>query len=1336
MAKDGTIKINTELDSSKAQAAMSKFSGIAKTALKGVVIAVGTVGTAMTAMGGYAIKVGSDFETGMSKVSAISGATGQDLSDLSDKAKEMGIKTKFSATEAASAFEYMAMAGWKTQDMLDGIEGIMNLAAASGEDLASVSDIVTDAITAFGLSASDSAHFADVLAKAASSSNTNVGMMGATFKYAAPIAGALKYSIEDTATAIGLMANAGIKGQQAGTTLRAMLTRLVDPPKEAAEALQNMGVSVTNADGSMKPLMETMKDLRKGFSGLNDSQKASYASSIAGQEAMSGLLAIVGASDTDFNGLVSSINNADGAAKDMAETMQDNLQGSMTILGSSLEGFGIKVYEKMQKPLKAAADTGIDCVNRLSSAFDSGGLHGVVAEAGNIFNDLADKIGNTSEVAGEIITPLKNIANISAGVIKSGLSALTKGFKAVADNLNVVVPLLAGGAAALKAYSVAKTVAATIQKLSKAYKASAIALDLYITANGTAAVATGAATGAVTLNQIAVGLLTKQLGLATAAQAAFNVVAKANPIGLVVAGVAALTAGLVAYAMTTKDATEKTYGLTDADKKVLKSCQETTDALKEQREAREESVGSIDREYTGYQSLTTELRSITDENGKVKAGYEERAKVITGQLSQALGIEIDMIDGQIQKYGEVMGAIDQVIAKKKAEAVLSTMQDDMAKAYENTEKAIKSYKDATVEAGKKQKEVADATAEAKEAQSRYDEMISNGVTYLKPYADKVKETEENLKKAEDAQKKATKTAGDAKSKIEELNAEYDKYNAVTEAVASGDTAKINAALNDLVTSYKSYTTEALSASEETKKALYDQANGYLENLKLMQNGTIKVSDEIYAQTADAAAKTLENFNQLPGGIAEGIGKMGTEASSAMIAALAQADISGKLGAEGQKSLNSLITAISQSDGKTKEAMKNVITPMITELEASAQKMEGPAKDNAVALLNSLKEALDIHSPSQKVKAIFAQVWPGASQGLEEGKDEPLEKADSFIQSLISKFSGDGLGGKFKQIGSSLMSFFGIGLGEQKENIDATSKGLAESSNASLGSADTYGTGSKKIGEYDLGLGSIPEMLSQTATTLSNTVNSGLGSANTGATGKDKTTEFNGGVGSVDTRGPAAQKSAEANGGLGSVDAHGTGYNFIAGFAKGSLGYNLFDVAFNIGRSALSAIKSALGIKSPSREAKKVGKYFSQGFGLGIKENGKFAVNAAADMSDDVMQALDLDSEALSRKLKDIDIPDTMARIHATIDDRQSRISDKVIATVEAKERNSAADLAEAVGKSVEIDYKRLGREMAKRPVYVSATIDGRELIRATAEPMEREQKRNSDLKIMLNGGRP
>lgn len=318
-------------------------------------------------VGAAAVKTATDFEAGMSEVKAISGATGSEFDALREKAIEMGAKTKFSASDSADAFKYMAMAGWDASAMIDGIAGVMDLAAASGEDLATTSDIVTDALTAFGLQASDSAHFADVLAQASSKSNTNVGLMGETFKYVAPVAGALGYSIEDTAVAIGLMANSGIKGSQAGTALRSTITRLAKPVGEAKDAVEELGISITNADGTMKPLSQTMVELREKFAGLTEEQKAQYAAMLAGQEGMSGLLAIVNASDEDFQKLTDEINNANGAAEDMASVMMDNTAGAVEQLKGALESAGILIGEKLTPYIRKLAEWITGLVEKFNS---------------------------------------------------------------------------------------------------------------------------------------------------------------------------------------------------------------------------------------------------------------------------------------------------------------------------------------------------------------------------------------------------------------------------------------------------------------------------------------------------------------------------------------------------------------------------------------------------------------------------------------------------------------------------------------------------------------------------------------------------------------------------------------------------------------------------------------------------------------------------------------------------------------------------------------------------------------------------------------------------------
>lgn len=437
MGYDGTLKFDTSIDSSGFQDGISKIVSCASTALNATTAIIGGAATAVVGIGTAAIKTGANFESSMSNVAAISGATGDELKSLTDKAKEMGAKTKFSASESADAFSYMAMAGWKTADMLDGIEGIMNLAAASGEDLATTSDIVTDALTAFGLSASDSTHFADVLAKASSNANTNVGMMGETFKYVAPVAGALGFSAEDCATAIGLMANSGIKASQAGTSLRSIFTRMAKPTKEVQGAMDALGISLTKSDGSMKSLNEIMVDLRKGFSGLTQDQKAQMAAALGGQEAMSGLLAIVNASDDDFNKLSDSIANCDGAATDMAETMNDNLSGQITILKSGLEGLAISLYEEMQTPLKDIVKEAQTMVQGLQEAFNDGGLDSLVTKAGEV---MAQIVTEVAQAAPKLIGTAENlVGSFIQGIVDHKSEFAAAGATMVAELVRAIM---------------------------------------------------------------------------------------------------------------------------------------------------------------------------------------------------------------------------------------------------------------------------------------------------------------------------------------------------------------------------------------------------------------------------------------------------------------------------------------------------------------------------------------------------------------------------------------------------------------------------------------------------------------------------------------------------------------------------------------------------------------------------------------------------------------------------------------------------------------------------------------------------------------------------------
>ena len=375
---------------------------------------------AVAGLGAAAVKTAADFDSSMSKVAAVSGATGDDLDALRDKAREMGAKTKFSASEAADAMNYMAMAGWKTEDMLEGIEGIMNLAAASGEDLATTSDIVTDALTAFGLSAQDSGHFADILAAASSNANTNVSMMGETFKYCAPIAGALGFSAEDTAEAIGLMANAGIKGSQAGTALRTIMNNLTGDIKLSGSALGEVTIATTNADGSMRDLSDILSDCRGAFAQLSESEQAAAAEALVGKNAMSGFLALMNAGEGDIEKLSTAIANCDGTAERMAETMQDNLAGQLTILKSQLQELAISFGEMLMPAIRAIVSkiqTFVDKLNHMSE-----GQQKAILTIGLMVAALGPLLVIIGTVISKVGVAMQGFVRLASGVKKLGVA--------------------------------------------------------------------------------------------------------------------------------------------------------------------------------------------------------------------------------------------------------------------------------------------------------------------------------------------------------------------------------------------------------------------------------------------------------------------------------------------------------------------------------------------------------------------------------------------------------------------------------------------------------------------------------------------------------------------------------------------------------------------------------------------------------------------------------------------------------------------------------------------------------------------------------------------------
>ena len=776
---DGKVVIETDLDSSGIESGLKKLESITAKGLKAATTAITGTSVALGGIATAAIKVGSDFESQLSRVKAISGATGEEFNKLKEQAIQLGADTAFSSRQAAEGMENLAAAGFATNEIVDAMPGLLSLAAAAGEDLATSSDIAASTLRGFGLEAKDMAHVADVLAANANRTNSSVVQTGEAMKYVAPLARAAGISLEETAAAIGIMADAGIQGSQAGTTLRGAISRLSKPTDDMQEAMDELGISFYDSNGKMKSLTEQVGMLRKATEGMTDEQKNNLLVTLYGQEALSGMMALINEGEGSLGDLTEAYKNCDGEAQKAAETMQDNLSSTLEQLGGSAESLGIVFYESVAENLKKTAQSATDSVNNITDAFKSGGMNAAIQAAGDEFAnlattaaehapkmvdtavdfiesfgsgiaknkkklynnavDMAETLGTglarilpdelerpvesavksiTSSLnsgglkkAGKTVeTTFKNAIEIVGELTDVALPPLTKAIDFAGDHFDLLAAASTAVFAAFKGYKIFTTtskavsgLSATVKMLSAAEKANALQVL--------------AASGALTTKEMVVGVLTGKITLATAAQTAWNAAMNANPIGIVVTAVGALTAGLVAYKIATNDSEASQYALAEEQKKVNKEIRKQYEAYKELDSARKDAMSGIDAEYAHLTELKDELNTLIDTNGKVKSGYEDRANFIVSELSSALGLEKEQIWEIINANGNLSESIDQVIEKKKAEAYLNANEEAYAEAIKNKNSALQTY--------------VSKLAECKEAEEAYNEAQAAATSVMK-----------------------------------------------------------------------------------------------------------------------------------------------------------------------------------------------------------------------------------------------------------------------------------------------------------------------------------------------------------------------------------------------------------------------------------------------------------------------------------------------------------------------------------------------------------------------------------------------------------------------------
>lgn len=1188
------------------ESATSKMAGLIKKS-------AAVIGVASVAATKKTIDVGKSFEAGMSEVQAISGASGKDLEKLSAKAKQMGATTKFSATESATALKYMAMAGWKTNQMVSGLSGVMNLAAASGEDLGTVSDIVTDSMTAFGLKAKDSGHFADVLAKASSSSNTNVAMMGETFKYVAPLAGSMKYSIEDTATAIGLMANAGIKGSQAGTSLRSIITRLVKPPKDAATALNALGISTTKADGSMKPLRETMAELREKFSGLTESQKASYASSIAGQEAMSGLLAIVNASDSDFNKLQKAIDNSSGAAKKQTDVMNNNLQGALYDLGSAAESVGIGIYEDIKTPLTKAVGVGTAQLRILSNKLKKGGIKEIVPK--------------------EAINTVENLGKVAMVAGKGGVTVLSTATKVLGNNLEIALPLATSFVGAIAGYKAFKTASDAVTTFSTALSA----LNTLEKAN---AITLVAQQGGLTALQTVVGIFTGKISLATAATGAFNATCTAlgGPIGLGIVAVGALAAGVTAYALTQKRAKTEAENFAISCENLEKKQKEMATSIKNLHIENQKNVDSTRANGVQVDNLYRQLTRLMKVENKT-AGTKAQIISVVKQLNDLLpGLNLEY-DKEADKLNKSTAAIKKNIEALKEQAMAKAYQNGMESAASKEAEAEVAYEKALNKRDAAQKRVNDTQKKFDERKSKVG--IGSGDKELEKLGQDLIAYQKALESADGAVSKSSKNLNNAQQELDTYTEKYTAQENYTAYLKSLDNlakeAKIKA--SDI----------PKSVGEGIKQGVYANPTSGKELKSL-----IKLDDLV---NSDQLAKMQEQGMKIPQYLAQGIsdGSVSFKTAATQLGnAINWEDLIQQVKDKGKEVPDSIAQGISSGQYAVPTSIK-AVENLVTFEGLKAKALQGGIEvpdylangitsgsmkpEEAVKALSNLVSFQDMIDkagiegskvPTElatrvaqgqiSVQAAVKQLTDGVKKDFDKAeKDTSKSKKNIENNTTLKTANNSGAAKSFNVVGNAA-----------KKNANTVKKSKADTEkNSKITPTDNSKSGKKTFESYSKEAQKASSKTKTSVKTLKSTTAKALSSSDGSAkkAGAKLGNDFAKGIasksGAAKSAGSKVAKAGSSGASAQKSSFVSVGGNLSLGLASGirSNSGAVSAAARETVRAAVAAAKAEGKIHSPSRVMESdVGKWMPLGMAAGIRKHTKDVEDASGEMANASVEA--------------------------------------------------------------------------------------------------------------------
>lgn len=976
MAKyDGSIKFDTKIDTREFESGVDKLKN---TAVKGFA----AVGAAAAGGIAAAAKAGMDFEEAMSSVAAISMATGEQYDMLKAKAQEMGETTKFTATQAANALEYLSLAGYTAEESCAALPQVLNLAAAGGMDLAYASDLLTDSMAVMGLGIDSMANFSDQLAMAASKSNTSVQQLGEAVLVTGGQAKLANMSVEEMNTALGILADKGIKGSEGGTALRNTLKNLYTPTKNSADMLERLGVKTADAQGNLIPMQTVLKNLNTALGSLTEADKMNAMGEIFDTRTIAAASALLDDCGSRWDELSGYLSDCDGAAEQMAETMNDNLTGQLTLAASAAEGLGIAVYDSISGTLKESVKSGAAEISALTRSIKGGELKPAIESVGKLFAGLADTTVNLASAA---LPPLISVL----------------GF--VGNNMRLITTAATAAVAAYKSFTIVGAVTKLIQ-------ANTAALAAHKTALAAAAISGTAYAGQLTLQQTVIGVLTGKIKLAAAAQALWNAAMNASPVGLAIGGAVALgvaIAGVVAWANKETEAEKEKKKAIEESSTAIESAKQAYD---EYRQSKQSTTDASVAEITNAENLYSQLNNLADASGHVDESNRARAAFILGELNKALGTEYTMTDGVIQNYASLKQSIYDVIEAKKLQILMSQAEENYANSVKNMADAQAKYAEAY--RLNQEQNTEETRKNLAEAQSLLDKYMNDQIAYQEAFA-----------------LSAQGATGEAIRYLEEYNAAYSNAAGASQNYADNTAAN----LERLGSAYESSLIILQSALDKYNETGSDAAKSIVESCL---SSVIKARDQFAQAGGEISNEFIAGINStnvdlgvLSANMQYALQNISIETVKVISDTATNLGKAAEQAKTGGISFSTSYTqGISQNASQATQAATDLGTGAVTSLGAAQGSTNGASTETealggyfAVGFANGMKNnqtivssaaaalaqsanaaarnALEIHSPSRVGVEIGKYFDLGVAKGIEKNSESVVGSAKAMSEKL-------------------------------------------------------------------------------------------------------------------------------------------------------------------------------------------------------------------------------------------------------------------------------------------------------------------------------------------------